>query len=72
MALDLLDIGNLIDIVLARRFFVPFAVGLAIALAVYYGSGETPAAAAVAFFIGLAGFIAGLIFQLAGSKPRAL
>lgn len=71
MALDLFDLGgSVIDIVLARRFLVPLAIGLAIAAAVYYSTGRTPAAAAVAFFIGLAGLVAGIVFQLAGGKPR--
>lgn len=73
MALDLFDLGgSLIDIVLARRFLVPFAIGLAVAVAVYYSTGQTPASAAVAFFIGLAGLIAGVVFQLAGGKSGAL
>jgi uncharacterized membrane protein len=66
MALDLFELGTLIDIVLARRFLVPFAIGLAVAVAVYYSTGQTPASAAIAFFIGLVGLIAGVVFQLAG------
>lgn len=73
MALDLFDLGgSLIDIVLARRLLVPFAIGLAIAVAVYYSTDQTPASAAVAYFIGLAGLIAGVVFQLAGDKSGAL
>lgn len=73
MALDLFDLGgSLIDIVLARHFLVPFAIGLAIAVAIYYSTGQTPASAAVAFFIGLAGLVAGVVFHLAESKPGAL
>jgi hypothetical protein len=72
MALDLLDLGTLIDIFLARRFFVPFAIGVAGAIAFYYLTGETPASAAVAFFIGLVGFIAGIVFQIAGSRPGSV
>lgn len=68
MALDLFDLGTIIDIFMARRFFVPFAIGVAVAIAFYYLTGETPASAAVAFFIGLAGLIAGTVFQMAGSK----
>jgi len=71
MSLDLFDLGSVVDLILARRFLVPFAIGLALAVAVYYASGETPASAAVAFFIGLVGLIAGVVFQLAGGKPRA-
>lgn len=64
----MLDLGTIIDIFLARRFFVPFAIGVSGAIAFYYLTGETPASAAVAFFIGLVGFIAGIIFQVVGSR----
>jgi len=72
MALDIFEFGTLIDIVLARRFLVPFAIGLAIAVAIYYSTGQTPASAAVAFFIGLAGLVAGVVFRLVGRRPGAL
>lgn len=72
MALDLLDLGTIIDIFLARRFFVPFAIGVAGAIAFYYLTGETPASAAVAFFIGLVGLIAGVIFQMVGGKSGSV
>ena len=72
MAFDLFDLGSsVIDIVLARRFFVPFAIGLGVAVGVYYLAGETPASAAVAFVIGLVGFGAGVVFHLAGGKSGA-
>lgn len=72
MALDLFDLGTIIDIFMARRFFVPFAIGVAGAIAFYYLTGETPASAAIAFFIGLVGLIAGIIFQMAGSRSGSV
>lgn len=72
MAPDLFNLGTIIDIFLARRFLVTFAIGVAGAVAFYYLTGETPASAAVAFFIGLVGLIAGVVFQIAGSRSGSV
>ena len=72
MALDPFDLGTIIDIFMARRFFVPFAIGVAGGIAFYYLTGETPASAAVAFFIGLVGLIAGIILQMADSRSDSV
>jgi len=62
---------GLFDIVAYWRFFLPTAIGFAVALGVYYLTGESPASAAVASAIGFAGVCTGLIWQVAGSKRRA-
>lgn len=72
MAFELFDLGSsIIDIVLARRFFVPFAIGIGAAVGVYYLAGQDPVTAAMAVAIGVAGFCAGLVFHFGGGKSGA-
>lgn len=61
---DSLGLLDIIDIVLHWRFFVPCAIGIGSGLAVYEFSGHDPAAAAVAFGLGIAGFVVGLVWQV--------
>jgi len=72
MAFDLFDLaGSWLDILLARRLFVPLAVSILIALGVYFLGGKDPAAAAAAFAIGLVGLCIGIIWHVAGGKSGA-
>ena len=60
---DAFDVLDILELLVSWRFFLAAAVGIGVALAVYFMSGETPAAAAVAFGIGLAGLIAGFVWE---------
>ena len=73
MAIDLFDLaGSWLDLLLVRRIIIPTAVGIVVALGVYYLTGQTPASAAVAFGIGLLSVCVGVIWHIAGgSKPGA-
>jgi len=66
-ALGLLDI---IDVVTHWRFFVPCAIGVGAGLAVYHFAHQDPAAAAVAFGFGIAGFIVGLVWQVSHGRRQ--
>lgn len=64
---DALDLPGMLDIV-AWRSLLPTAIGIGCGLGIYYGSGETPASAAVAFGLGFAGLCIGWIWD--GSPGR--
>ncbi len=67
MAFDAFDLAWL-DILMARRLIIPFAVGIAAGCGFYYLSGQGPSSAAVAFGMAIAGFIVGVIWHIAGGK----
>ncbi|RYG94948.1 MAG: hypothetical protein EON58_15215 [Alphaproteobacteria bacterium] len=62
------SIFDLIEAILARRFIIPFIISIGIAIGVYYLGGQTPAFAAIAFFIGLVGLCAGVVLHLARGR----
>ena len=70
--MSLFDAFDLIDLFdpSAWRFFVPLLVGIGAGLFVYFTSDETPASAAVAFALGLAGFIVGWIWEFSHGQRR--
>lgn len=55
---------------LTWRSIVPVAIGIGGALAIYYGSGETPASAAVAFAVGFTGICIGAVWEFAHGRRR--
>lgn len=61
---DAFEFLDFLDILISWRFFLPAAIGVGAALAVYHLSGETPASAAVAFAIGFAGLCTGIVWQV--------
>ena len=52
------------------RSLIPAAVGVAAGLGIFYGSGQTPASAAVAFALGLMGIAIGVAWHLAHRHRR--
>ncbi|MGH8062154.1 MAG: hypothetical protein ACREO7_09090 [Pseudoxanthomonas sp.] len=64
----MVDISDLLQVLSAPRFAVPFLISIGIAIGVYYLTGQEPSSAAIAFFIGMIGFCVGVVFHLAGGK----
>lgn len=62
---------DILQVISAPRFAVPFLISIGIAVGVYYLTGQEPSSAAIAFFIGMIGLCAGVVFHLAGGKPDA-
>ncbi|HEY4530059.1 MAG TPA: hypothetical protein VIG97_07000 [Luteimonas sp.] len=73
MVIDLFDLAaSWLDLLLVRRFIIPTAAGIIVALGVYYLTGQTPGSAAVAFAIAVLGIVFGVVWHIAGgSKPGA-
>ena len=65
------DISDLLSVLSAPRFAVPFLISIGIAIGVYYLTDQEPSSAAIAFFIGMIGFCVGVVFHLAGGKSDA-
>ena len=69
MAIDLFDLaGSWLDLLLVRRFVIPTAAGIVVALGVYYLTSQTPGSAAVAFVIALLGILLGVVWHIAGGS----
>jgi len=62
------DAHDLISVFLARRFIIPLALSVFVGIGVYYLDGQTPAGAAVAFAVVIAGFCVGVVFHFTGGK----
>jgi hypothetical protein len=67
----MLELHDLAYVLETRRFWIPFGLSLAIATGTYYLTGQEPSSAAIAFFIGLLGFCAGVVLHLAGGMANA-
>lgn len=59
---DLLDLFSVADLI-TWRIFIPTAIGVGAGAAVFYASGESTAAAPVAFGLMLFGFVTGLVWE---------
>ena len=66
---DVLDFLGVLDIS-AWRLAVPTVVGIGAGLGVYFLSGETPASAAVAFALWLAGLVIGIVWEFSHRQRR--
>ena len=51
------------------RSLLPMAMGIGSGLAIYFLSGKDPAAAAVAFVVGLLGIVIGFAWELFHKRP---
>lgn len=68
---DVLDLLGVLDIS-PWRLAAPIVIGIGAGLGVYYLSGQTPASAAVAAALWLAGLVIELVWQLSHRQRRRL
>lgn len=66
---DALEFLDLLDFLISWRLLAT-AIGIVMALGLYFLSGETPTGAAVAFAVGFVGVCTGLVWQFRHERRR--